>query len=187
MLSLAPPLRCSYFCTRTCLLFDDRTCANQQSAVNISANAVAKPTVYLAQFNTGISYANSSVPFCAGRASHQYAISPSTRKRRADLLFHRRDDIYTVFGASLSTITRSQVIVMYEVMDRWGAFARTGSPNTPSLPVWPPVESGSNLNLLIFGGTKARSTLASSQRAEQCAVGQGVWGRTVPFDQQLLL
>lgn len=52
----------------------NRTCANQQSAVNISQNAIAKPIVYLAQFSIGISYSNSSVPSCVGEASHQYVL-----------------------------------------------------------------------------------------------------------------
>lgn len=76
---------------------------------------------------------------------------------------------------------------MNEVMDRWGAFARTGSPNSGSLSVWPPLESGSNLNILVFGGSTARSVLTSAQRAKQCAIGKGLWGGRVPFDEQLLL
>lgn len=50
-----------------------RVCVSQQTAVNLTSG-VGAPPVYLAQFNLGISYTNSSVPYCVGKTTHQYVI-----------------------------------------------------------------------------------------------------------------
>jgi hypothetical protein len=62
----------------------NRVCATQQTAVNItlesegipflSGAASLSPTTYLAQFNSGISHTNGSVPFCADKVANGYVL-----------------------------------------------------------------------------------------------------------------
>lgn len=61
-----------------------RVCATQQTAVNITLKskgmpflpgaASLSPTTYLAQFNSGISHTNGSVPFCADKVANGYVL-----------------------------------------------------------------------------------------------------------------
>ncbi|KAM0751389.1 alpha/beta-hydrolase [Meredithblackwellia eburnea MCA 4105] len=141
-------------------------CAIQQSAVNLTRPAAP---IYISQFNIGIPYANATIPYCNDKVNHQ-------------------DDIYAVFGNPPSSISRAQSTMMREVMARWGAFARTGCPNTDIYDNWDPIFSATKLNALILGGGRnGASTLVGALRAPYCQVGTGLWGRLVPFDEQLYL
>lgn len=95
------------------------------------------------------------------------------------------DDIYAVFGRAPSMLSPAQLVLSREVADRWGAFARTGSPNSPRYSKWTPVEAGDSLNILLLGDAKdGSSTTAATQRAAQCQVG-GLWGSRVLFEAQV--
>ncbi|KAM0748262.1 alpha/beta-hydrolase [Meredithblackwellia eburnea MCA 4105] len=143
-----------------------RSCPIQQSAVNLTSSATP---IYLAQFNIGIPYANATISYCNDKVNHQ-------------------DDIYATFGNPPSTLSRNQIVMMREVLARWGAFARTGSPNTDTYGSWTPISSATSLNTLVLGGGRnGASAFASTVRTPYCQVGTGIWGRLVPFDEQLYL
>jgi len=134
-----------------------RTCANQQTAINVTA---AGQTVYQGQWNLGISYYNRTNSFTAFKASHQ-------------------DDIYALFNPTSIGLTRGQSALVKEVQARWGAFVKTGSPNIAgsAYPTWSPVASGANLNLLVLGNDNVHGTSATSatQRTAECAIGSGIY------------
>ncbi|ORY88073.1 Carboxylesterase [Leucosporidium creatinivorum] len=131
------------------------TCANQQTAINVTA---AGQTVYQGQWNLGVSYTNRTNSFTAFKAAHQ-------------------DDIYAVFNPTSIGLTRGQSALVKEVQARWGAFVKTGSPNSASYPTWSPLASGSNLNLLVLGNDTVHGTSATSatQRTAECAIGSGIY------------
>ncbi|KAK4701463.1 cyclin H, partial [Phenoliferia sp. Uapishka_3] len=142
------------------------TCPIQQTAVNLTVSVMAP--IYLAQFNLGIKYSNPSPAECVGKVDHE-------------------DDIYAVFGTSPTPLSASQQTMQKDLQARWSAFAHTGNPNPTSNPIphWNAVASATNLNLLIFGGAaNGAGITAATQRAAQCQVGNGFWGRIVPFDEQ---
>lgn len=139
------------------------TCATQQIALNATATRQATRGIYLGQFDTGITYpSNAQVAYCTGKVCHE-------------------DDIYSTFGnvppgVALSTAQRA---ISSEVLARWGAFVRSGSPNAPGLVNWPTV--GTNPNVLVFDATNGKGRVATSQ-----GVGcSSLWGRLVHFDAQL--
>lgn len=142
----------------------------------------------MAQFNVGISYTNSSVPFCADKVAHQCATS-YFQPHLQNLTSHTtRDDIYAVFGQTPVALSRSQLRMSREVLTRWGAFARTGSPNVAGSPYatakWLPVSSATSLNLLVLGGGRAGASVVSqTQRPAECQLGVGIWGTSVPFTE----
>lgn len=152
-----------------------RTCPNQQSAVNITQT---HQKVFLAQFNSGISYFNGTNPFTAERATHQFvfqlcAFHCSSFADRCSL---RRDDIYALFNPANLTLTRRQRALVKEVQARWAGFARTGSPNAAGFRTWWPVTSGDNLNILLLGnGARGNSAVTDTQRTAECAIGKGLY------------
>lgn len=105
-----------------------------------------------------MSYFNRTNSFTAFKASHQ-------------------DDIYTLFNPTNIGLTRGQLALVKEVQARWGAFVRSGSPNTAAYGTWSPVQSGSNLNLLTLGNNTIYGTSATSatQRTAKCAIGSGIY------------
>ncbi|ORY88106.1 Carboxylesterase [Leucosporidium creatinivorum] len=130
------------------------TCPNQQSAVNITR---AHQKVFLGQFNLGISYYNRTNSFTADRATHQ-------------------DDIYALFHPTSIGLTRAQRALVKEVQARWAGFVKTGSPNAVGYRTWWPVQSRSNLNVLLLGnGVRGNSAVTDQQRTAECAIGKGVY------------
>lgn len=96
----------------------------------------------------------------------------------ADIAFSRlRDDLRVLFNPSKNiNLTRAQRQTVKEVQARWGAFAKTGSPNAAGYGTWFPVASGANLNLLQLGnGSQGQSAFSATQRTDVCAIGSGVY------------
>ncbi|GAA5840073.1 hypothetical protein JCM5353_008107 [Sporobolomyces roseus] len=113
--------------------------------------AAGKSTIYLAEFDLGIPAAASvRSELCRGKVGHE-------------------DDIAVVFNAPSSSISSAQSTLVKEVQARWGAFARTGNPNTGSYSTWPALPSTGGLQVLQLGSTSnGGSSLATSQRTEAC-------------------
>ena len=96
------------------------------------------------------------------------------------------DDIEAVFFTGASNISPAQAALEAEVMARWSAFARTGSPNAPRYVQWNPISASPasvNLNLLKLAGSS--SSIASTQENAQCNALSGLWGRIALFDEQI--
>ncbi|KAK4049035.1 hypothetical protein OIV83_004396 [Microbotryomycetes sp. JL201] len=127
-------------------------CPVQQVAINMTTTGHAP--IYFAQFDSGISYLNGSVPYTRDKATHE-------------------DDILTVFGTAGSSMTDKQQTLVTEVQARWGAFVRGGSPNTAEFRSWLPVQASGNLNVLKLGNsTTGRSILGGNMlRPEACSIG----------------
>ncbi|GAA5856290.1 hypothetical protein JCM3766R1_001322, partial [Sporobolomyces carnicolor] len=129
------------------------TCPNQRFA----ADAAAKSTVYLGEFDLGIQAATSaSFPLCQNKVGHE-------------------DDISVVFDNRSSSLSSAQSNLVKEVQARWGAFVRSGNPNAPSSSAggysnWPALpRDGSGLKVLQLGATSnGASSLTTSQRSEAC-------------------
>ncbi|GAA5968834.1 hypothetical protein JCM11641_000751 [Rhodosporidiobolus odoratus] len=123
-------------------------CPNKQAATSLSASQ----KVYLAEFDLGVSYLNGAVDFCKGRVDHQ-------------------DDIFTLF-TSPYPLSATQKALSAEVQARWAAFARNGSPNTPTYFGWYTVSAAKNeLDVIVLGAdSKGNSVMKKDQRNQECAI-----------------
>ncbi|KAM0787392.1 hypothetical protein ACM66B_003477 [Microbotryomycetes sp. NB124-2] len=131
-------------------------CPVQQSALNMTVAGQA--SIYFAQFDSGISYLNNSIPYTRGKATHE-------------------DDILSVFGTAAATLTSKQQTLVKEVQARWGAFIRTGSPNVSGYSRWSPVNVNGNLNVLRLGNLTSGGSVPGGKmlRSEVCALGAGIY------------
>jgi carboxylesterase type B len=161
-------------------------CANQQAALNMSSHG-STGRVWLAEFDAGIPYpSNQGIGFCQGRICHQGTfsrLSHAFKQVRPVPDGYHADDIEAVFNTG-EQLSPAQTGLENEVLARWSAFARSGTPNAAGYTTWSPIQAGSNvnLNMLVFEGSK--STVVQFQRREQCGP-DGFWGRTALFDEQL--
>ncbi|GAA6013446.1 hypothetical protein JCM11491_006084 [Sporobolomyces phaffii] len=126
------------------------TCPTQRNALA----AAGASTVYLAEFDLGVTAPlNAYVPLCSGKVGHE-------------------DDIAAVFNTPTAPHSSAQTALVNEVQARWGAFARTGSPNpsSSSYPTWPALStSAGGLQVLRLGATsKGGSSIGTSQRTDAC-------------------
>ncbi|GAA5885728.1 hypothetical protein JCM6882_007546 [Rhodosporidiobolus microsporus] len=133
------------------------TCPNQQTAVRLTASNGFSSKIYLGEFDLGISYNGGAIDFCKGRVDHQ-------------------DDIATLFSTP-SGLSSAQKTLSAEVQARWGAFARTGSPNASGYTSWPTVSASTgDLNVLQLGvAAGGKSRVTKSQRDTECKVGSGLY------------
>jgi para-nitrobenzyl esterase len=75
-------------------------------------------------------------------------------------------------GYSLyAELTSAQLQLSREMLDRWGAFVRTGTPNTPARVAWPVLSSGGRLMSLRTGGHSTVISGAEYGAEHQC----GFW------------
>lgn len=87
-------------------------------------------------------------------------------------------------------MTSAQQALEQEVLLRWTAFAKNGSPNASGYTKWEPVSVTNpdtssevvKLNMLQLNG--ATSTVVQEQRQAECG-RNGLWGRLAKFDAQI--
>ena len=137
--------------------------------------------IYLAEFQSGIPYvrsrfavsrfiltsgqpSNNDIAYCKGKVCHE-------------------DDILAVFGNSVTPLTSTQQALQTEVVARWLAFIKSGSPNAAGYTTWSPVVSPTKLNLLALGAGQT-SSIRQTQAPLECGPN-GIWGSKIPYDVQL--
>jgi carboxylesterase type B len=116
--------------------------------------------VYVGMFAVGASYpGNSDASACAapGAVCHQ-------------------DDIKIVFG-TVDSPTPGQSKAIAEVQARWGAFAKTGSPNPSGYPTWPQATTTDVKTIVLGNGSGAAAPVGG------CI--PDFWGTAVPYDYQV--
>lgn len=106
-------------------------------------------------------------------------------------MFHRpADDIEVVFSTGGDSLTPAQQALEQEVLLRWSAFAKNGSPNAWGYTQWDAVSvtnpdtSNEVVELNMLRLTGSSSCIVQEQRREECG-RNGFWGRIVPFDAQI--
>jgi carboxylesterase type B len=115
--------------------------------------------VWVAEYTVGATYpSNAEISFCTtnGAVCHQ-------------------DDIPIVFGTTTSP-TAAQTALTAQVQARWGAFIKTGNPNTSGFGNWAQVPANGSIPVLNLGGTDP-IPLGGCVPSE--------WGGSIPFDYQL--
>ncbi|KAH9818669.1 carboxylesterase [Melampsora americana] len=141
-------------------------CANQQAAVNLTLNSISlinKQMIWIAEFDIGIPYNSTiNIKYCRSKVCHE-------------------DDILTVFGLPPDrTPNELSTRLINEIQTRWGAFARSGNPNSIRLTPWYPVEGRNKLNLLRI--ERKRSVSLPQHRPRAC---DQLWGVKARFDAQI--
>lgn len=115
--------------------------------------------IWVAEYTLGSTYpVNAGFEFCTtgGHVCHQ-------------------DDLPIVFGTATSP-TAAQTALIAQVQARWGAFIRTGNPNTSGYQNWSQVPYSGVVPVMNLGGTSAIPLGA-------CA--PTVWGSSILYDYQI--
>ncbi|KAK9478064.1 Carboxylesterase [Lipomyces japonicus] len=136
------------------------TCAVQKNVLKYVKTS--GKNVYLYEFEAGINYPEiGTLSLCQGSyVCHQA-------------------DIYPLFGTfNTSAVSSDQVRLSDEVQARWGAFIKSGNPNTGHYINWPVVENVNRLNALRLGQGKIAKKLYS----EKCG---WLLGGIIKFDYEL--
>jgi carboxylesterase type B len=115
--------------------------------------------IWVGEFTKGATYPqNESLSYCVadGHVCHE-------------------DDIKIVFG-NVANPTADQTALITQVQARWGAFIKTGNPNTSGYANWVQVPRGSSVPVMNLGGT-------SSIPLGGC--DPSIWGGAIKYDYQI--
>jgi carboxylesterase type B len=115
--------------------------------------------IWVGEFTKGATYPqNESLDYCVsdGHVCHE-------------------DDIKIVFG-NVANPTADQTALITQVQARWGAFIKTGNPNTSGYANWTQVPRGSSVPVMNLGGT-------SSIPLGGC--DPSIWGSAIKYDYQI--